>query len=149
MCIDSKYTEMAIGLYGPHQQFVSLFVVLLQCTFPFLRQNYGEDCVSPLCSGTYWFRQQILDKHNELRRRVAKGLEKRGNPGPQPPAANMQGMVSKILLALHQSANTYSNTGFYCQWRSQNRISHYILILHFMEGRRNIGTGWRRHYINL
>ena len=37
-------------------------------------------------------------------------------------------------------------TGFYCQWRSQNRISHNILILQFMESRGNIGIGQRRHY---
>jgi len=35
----------------------------------------------------------ILDKHNELRRRVAKGEETEGSPGPQPGAANMKKMV--------------------------------------------------------
>jgi len=33
--------------------------------------------------------QAIIDKHNELRRKVAKGEETRGNPGPQPAAADM------------------------------------------------------------
>ena len=36
--------------------------------------------------------QTILDLHNQLRRKVAKGQERQGNPGPQPPAANMREM---------------------------------------------------------
>ena len=38
-------------------------------------------------------RRRILDKHNELRRRVAKG-EERGQPG----AANMRRMVTRHTL---------------------------------------------------
>jgi hypothetical protein len=37
-----------------------------------------------------------------LRRRVAKGLEIRGNPGPQPPAAKMRELVSEISLAVRK-----------------------------------------------
>ena len=136
---------MAIGLDGPHRQFVCLNVELLQSKFPFLWQDYGEHCLSPLCSSAATYQQQIVDLHNELRRRVAKGLEKRGNPGPQPPAANMREFVSKSSLALHNSANNYSNTGCYCKWRSQNRILHYILILQFRESTTNIGIGHGRH----
>jgi hypothetical protein len=47
-------------------------------------------------------KQYILDLHNNIRRRVAKGLETRGNPGPQPPAANMRKLVSEISLAVHK-----------------------------------------------
>ena len=36
--------------------------------------------------------QAIVDKHNALRRQVAKGQEIRGNPGPQPSASNMRQM---------------------------------------------------------
>jgi hypothetical protein len=39
-------------------------------------------------------KQTIVDAHNALRRRVAKGLESKGNPGPQPSAANMRKIVS-------------------------------------------------------
>jgi len=92
------------------------------------------------------YQEQIAYLHNELRRRVAKGLEKRGNPGPQPPAANMREFVSNILLTLHKGTNNYSNTGFCCKWRSQARILHYILILQFMERRRNVDIIQRRHY---
>ena len=38
-------------------------------------------------------KQEILDKHNELRRRVAKGEETGGINPPQPAAANMRKMV--------------------------------------------------------
>jgi hypothetical protein len=35
----------------------------------------------------------IVDLHNKMRRQVAKAMEKRGNPGPQPAAANMREMA--------------------------------------------------------
>ena len=35
----------------------------------------------------------IVNIHNQMRRQVAKGLEKRGSPGPQPAAANMREIV--------------------------------------------------------
>ena len=38
-------------------------------------------------------KQVILDKHNELRRRVAKGEETGGINAPQPGASNMKKMV--------------------------------------------------------
>ena len=138
---------MAIGLDSSHQHFVCLYVVLLQFKLLFFWQVFGANCLPPLCFGVNaTIQQQIVDLHNELRRRVAKGQEARGNPGPQPPAANMRKIVSNILLALHQFADNWSNTGFDCKWRSLNSISHYILILNFMECRRNIGIGQRRHY---
>jgi hypothetical protein len=70
-----------------------------------------------------------------------------GADGLQPPAANMRIFVSNILLALHQCVNNYSNTGFYCKWRSAPRIPHCILILQIMEIRRNIGIRQRRNYL--
>ena len=36
---------------------------------------------------------EILKVHNEWRATLANGLEKRGRPGPQPPAADMEQMV--------------------------------------------------------
>jgi hypothetical protein len=47
-------------------------------------------------------KQYILDAHNNISRRVAKGLETRGNPGPQPPAANMRKLVSVKKLAVYK-----------------------------------------------
>ena len=35
----------------------------------------------------------IVDKHNELRRKVAKGQETQGSNGAQPAASNMKEMV--------------------------------------------------------
>ena len=38
-----------------------------------------------------------MDLHNKKRMKIANGLEKRGDPGPQPPAANMMELVSTIV----------------------------------------------------
>lgn len=45
----------------------------------------------------------IVDLHNQLRRQVAKGLERRGAPGPQPTAADMREMVFILLNFLFMS----------------------------------------------
>ena len=42
----------------------------------------------------------ILQVHNSLRQKVANGLETRGKPGPQPPAANMRELVREIKFSL-------------------------------------------------
>ncbi|XP_018377396.1 PREDICTED: venom allergen 3-like isoform X2 [Trachymyrmex cornetzi] len=38
-------------------------------------------------------KKEIVDKHNELRQKVASGAEKRGNPGPQPKAVSMSNVT--------------------------------------------------------
>ena len=43
-------------------------------------------------------KQVILQIHNSLRSLVAFGGEIRGQPGPQPPAANMQLMVAPLII---------------------------------------------------
>ncbi|XP_047499107.1 venom allergen 5-like, partial [Penaeus chinensis] len=45
-------------------------------------------------------KEQILQLHNELRAKVARGEELRGAPGPQPPAADMRELVWNDELAL-------------------------------------------------
>lgn len=75
--------------------------------FWFCFQGYGDKCGQVLGSGiTSQDIREILQVHNELRAKIANGLEKRGRPGPQPPAANMEQMVMFVLLfssyALHQ-----------------------------------------------
>ena len=42
---------------------------------------------------------EIVDKHNELRAKVANGQEKRGVDGAQPKAANMRKMIWNDQLA--------------------------------------------------
>jgi hypothetical protein len=71
--------------------------------FPLFWQNYGANCLTPIYSGVTNAadKQAVLDAHNNLRRKIAKGQETRGNTGPQPTAANMRKLVSKILLDLH------------------------------------------------
>lgn len=53
--------------------------------------------IGPACNGNALRRgvtpeeiKEILDSHNRYRAQVARGEEKRGRPGPQPPAANMK-----------------------------------------------------------
>lgn len=59
------------------------------CLYP--TTDYGANCVPPTCDGVNaTYQQQIVNLHNDLRRRVAQGSETLGAPGPQPPAANMQ-----------------------------------------------------------
>jgi hypothetical protein len=63
-----------------------------------LRQGLGSKCGQPIYSGVTnnSDKQKIVDAHNTLRRKVAKGQETQGNPGPQPSAANMKKIVSII-----------------------------------------------------
>ncbi len=53
----------------------------------------------------------IVDKHNALRRQVAKGLEKRGKPGPQPSASSMRQMVWDADLA--KAAQNLADGGYF------------------------------------
>ena len=43
--------------------------------------------------------QQIVETHNNYRAMIAQGKEKKGRPGPQPGAANMQELVWDPELA--------------------------------------------------
>ena len=43
-------------------------------------------------------KQSILDLHNDLRRKVAKGEETNGINPPQPGATNMREMVNKYFI---------------------------------------------------
>jgi hypothetical protein len=66
-------------------------------------QGFGTNCGQPIFSGVTSDadKNTIVDAHNNLRRTVAQGKESRGNPGPQPPAANMRKLVSS-------TADTYN-----------------------------------------
>jgi len=44
-------------------------------------------------------KKEIIDAHNEYRSKVALGNELRGNPGPQPKAANMNFVVKYNLFS--------------------------------------------------
>uniref|UniRef100_Q05108 Venom allergen 5 n=1 Tax=Dolichovespula arenaria TaxID=7442 RepID=VA5_DOLAR len=52
-------------------------------------------------------KNEIVKRHNEFRQKVAQGLETRGNPGPQPPAKNMNLLVWNDELA--KIAQTWAN----------------------------------------
>ena len=66
-----------------------------QTSSPFTLQGYGPKCSKVLGHGvTAAEKAQIVRAHNEYRAKLANGQERRGKPGPQPPAADMQQMVS-------------------------------------------------------
>ena len=61
-----------------------------------LQLSWGSACKSPSTSKSVVTAadiKTILDLHNDYRRTVAKGLEKKGNPVPQPSASNMLQLV--------------------------------------------------------
>ena len=63
----------------------------------FCLQGYGPKCSKVLGSGvTAAEKAEIVRAHNEYRATLANGRERRGKPGPQPPAADMQQMVSAL-----------------------------------------------------
>jgi hypothetical protein len=99
----------------------------------FLTQGFGRNCGKPIFSGVRnnADKQTIVDAHNNLRRQVAQGRESRGRPGPQPPAANMRKMVSRVLntiivlYSIHLDRNlclflTYSGPKGLVLWRLYN-----------------------------
>ena len=67
--------------------------------------------------------QAILDKHNDLRRKIANGQESRGNPGPQPAASNMRQMKWDNDLA--KAAQTLTDR---CVYAHDTKIPAGILI---------------------
>ena len=72
-------------------------------------QGFGDKCGTVLGSGiTNQDRQEIVRVHNELRSEIANGRERRGKPGPQPPAANMEQMVISFhTIILHRAIQEY------------------------------------------
>ena len=74
--------------------------------FLLLHQGFGSKCGgSVLGSGlSQAEKDEILRVHNELRSKLASGLENRGRPGPQPSAADMEMMV--------RTKNKYNSSEF-------------------------------------
>ncbi|CAK9795288.1 Venom allergen 3 [Anthophora plagiata] len=68
------------------------------CKYP--NPNPAGACGKVIATGfTNAEKNEMVKSHNDLRSRVANGLEKRGNPGPQPPAKNMQHIVWDDAIA--------------------------------------------------
>jgi len=121
--------------------------------------DFSELCGSVVYAGVLYEteKQVILDVHNDLRRRVAKGLETRGNPGPQPPAANMRKLVSETSLTVHKLLITWINSN-YIQYRNvpeectlckcicELRISHDNILVFICDPTDQLGVrsihGW-------
>jgi len=63
-------------------------------------KGVGASCGAVLRSGvTEEQREQIVEVHNRLRAKLARGEERRGRPGPQPAAADMLQMEWDAELA--------------------------------------------------
>ncbi|XP_017887546.1 venom allergen 3-like [Ceratina calcarata] len=76
------------------------------CKYP--NPNPAPACGSVMSVGfTDAEKNAIVKKHNDLRAYVAAGMEKQGNPGPQPPALNMKTMIWDEGLA--EVAQRWSN----------------------------------------
>ena len=84
-------------------------------------QGFGDKCGTVLGSGiTNQDRQEIVRVHNELRSEIANGRERRGKPGPQPPAANMEQMVISFhTIILEPFKNTV---------RTKNLLKQFLCI---------------------
>lgn len=110
---------------------------LLKCKLLFLWQDFSVLCSWPVYAGFICDteKQYILDLHNNLRKRVAKGLETTGNPGPQPPAANMRKLVSKISLAVHKLLIA-------CISNNCLQYGVYLKNVHFIRESANWLFGW-------
>ncbi|KAL7299644.1 hypothetical protein TKK_0007406 [Trichogramma kaykai] len=65
-------------------------------------------------------KRAIVDLHNELRKNVARGLESRGEPGPQPAATNM-----KLLKWDDKLARTAQNLVNACIPQRHDQCRHY------------------------
>lgn len=59
-------------------------------------QGFGASCGGNVLSSgvSDAEKAEIIKLHNEYRQKLANGQEKRGRPGPQPQAADMEQMVS-------------------------------------------------------
>ena len=73
----------------------------------------GSSCNGKVCTWGLTDEQktQILDEHNKLRQRVARGEETLGFPGPQPGASNMNELVWDDELAVVAQRWTDQCTG--------------------------------------
>ena len=61
-----------------------------------LRRTRGSSWMS-ITSDLVSYKLIIMSLFIRLRAKLARGEERRGRPGPQPPAANMRQMVTTIL----------------------------------------------------
>jgi len=103
-----KLAKPAGGAAGTHSM----------CIYP--KGKFGDGC-GPIRESVFKKDQIdfILKEHNNRRAKVAKGEEKRGAPGPQPPASNMKALQWDDELAQIAERWAYQCTGGH----DNNRIS--------------------------
>jgi len=110
-------------------------------------QGFGDKCGSVLGNGiTNQDIKDILRVHNELRAKIANGLEKRGKPGPQPPASNMEEMEWDDELA--QVAQRHADQCVFAHDCSQCRkIPRFLVgqnLYIYKQSRKSAATNWER-----
>lgn len=110
-------------------------------------QGYGDKCGKVLGSGiSGQDEKEILRVHNELRAKIANGQERRGKPGPQPPAANMEQMEWDEELA--RVAQRHADQCVFAHDCSQCRkIPRFIVgqnLYIYKQSRKSAATDWTR-----
>ena len=106
---------MVAIIFHRNNETIDLFLKKCTLRFDFLFCNakqgqIGDSCNSLSARGVDdRSRQSILQAHNSLRDLVASGQERRGTPGPQPPASNMQIMVKLSLIFIAASLTPSSS----------------------------------------
>ncbi|PNF13824.1 hypothetical protein B7P43_G12435, partial [Cryptotermes secundus] len=89
-------------------------------------------------------KQTIVDAHNNLRRKLAKGQETRGNPGPQPPAANMKKMTwdDELAEVAQRWANQCTFQHDTCRSVSRFYVGQNLYITYSMGAAKNGNEDW-------
>jgi len=110
-------------------------------------QGFGAKCTQVLGSGTDQREiKEILRVHNELRAKLANGLEKRGQPGPQPPAADMEEMEWDEELARvaqrHADQCVFAHDCSQCRKVPRFVVGQNLYI--YKQSRKSADTNWKR-----
>jgi len=110
-------------------------------------QGFGDKCGTVLGSGiTNQDRQEIVRVHNELRSEIANGRERRGKPGPQPPAANMEQMEWDEELARvaqrHADQCVFAHDCSKCRKIPRFVVGQNLYI--YKQSRKSATTNWTR-----
>jgi len=110
-------------------------------------KGYGDKCGQVLSSGVSRPQmREILRVHNELRAQIANGLEKRGRPGPQPPAANMEQMewddeLARVAQA-HADQCVFAHDCSKCRKIERFLVGQNLYI--YKQTRKSAATNWTR-----
>lgn len=112
-----------------------------------LNKGFGAKCTQVLGSGTNRKEiEEILRVHNDLRAKIANGLENRGRPGPQPPAADMEQMewdeeLARVAQA-HADQCVFAHDCSQCRKVPRFVVGQNLYI--YKQSRKSADTNWKR-----